>query len=318
MCAGDFVEVYSAQDQAASFDCVATCFFLDTAHNILQYMQIIRHILKVKSQRCLLRHVVLANAQISICKWCPFIAVLTTYGSVDLVLLGWQHITSFNTCKSFATYSRSDLHLQGVPNFQHSFYPVLLGWQRLSSWSTFRSYATMRKSLQHKHSCCCDTSMSLYLLLQTVLVHRMVLWKDRTCPVHASIYAHHELESAFNHWCYDSQDGGCWINLGPLLFHWADAHTYLPEEELSIELSLEEVEAAAKQLGFKTIKREMVSAAYMTNLRYVLLCCIGRLTLQLCFLLFPMLEKRPLQQMMVLHVKHTKVQALHHMCMVSC
>jgi len=52
-----------------------------------------------------------------------------------------------------------------------------------------------------------------------------------------------------------------------LLFHWADAHTYLPEEELSIELSLEEVEAAAKQLGFKTIKREMVSAAYMTNLR---------------------------------------------------
>ena len=48
MCAGDFVEVYSAPDQAASFDCVATCFFLDTAHNILQYMQIIRHILKVR------------------------------------------------------------------------------------------------------------------------------------------------------------------------------------------------------------------------------------------------------------------------------
>ena len=48
MCAGDFVEVYSAQDQAASFDCVATCFFLDTAHNVLQYMQIIRHILKVR------------------------------------------------------------------------------------------------------------------------------------------------------------------------------------------------------------------------------------------------------------------------------
>jgi len=72
-----------------------------------------------------------------------------------------------------------------------------------------------------------------------------------------------------------------------LLFHWADAHTYLPEEELSIELSLEEVEAAAKQLGFKTIKREMVSAAYMTNLRHVLLWMTGWLTLQLCFLLFP-------------------------------
>ena len=64
-----------------------------------------------------------------------------------------------------------------------------------------------------------------------------------------------------------TQDGGCWINLGPLLFHWADAHTYLPEEELSIELSLEEVEAAAKQLGFKTIKREMGPAAYMANLK---------------------------------------------------
>ena len=52
------------------------------------------------------------------------------------------------------------------------------------------------------------------------------------------------------------------------MFHWADAHTYLTEEELSIELSLEEVEAAAKQLGFKVIKREMVPAAYMANLRY--------------------------------------------------
>ena len=48
MCAGDFVEVYSEPHQAGSFDCVATCFFLDTAHNILQYMQIIKHILKVR------------------------------------------------------------------------------------------------------------------------------------------------------------------------------------------------------------------------------------------------------------------------------
>lgn len=110
------------------------------------------------------------------------------------------------------------------------------------------------------------------------------------------------------YYCY-SQDGGCWINLGPLLFHWADAHTYLPEEELSIELSLEEVEAAAKLLGFKTIKREMVSAAYMTNLRYVLLCFAIRLTLQLCFLLFRLTKDCPLQQLFVLHMKHTKVQA---------
>lgn len=68
--------------------------------------------------------------------------------------------------------------------------------------------------------------------------------------------------------CLNVQDGGCWVNLGPLLYHWADAHTYLAEEEVSVELSLEEVEAAAKQVGFKTVKREMVPAAYMTNLRY--------------------------------------------------
>ena len=44
MCGGDFVEVY--RDQAAVFDCVATCFFLDTAHNVIEYMQVIWHTLK--------------------------------------------------------------------------------------------------------------------------------------------------------------------------------------------------------------------------------------------------------------------------------
>ena len=63
------------------------------------------------------------------------------------------------------------------------------------------------------------------------------------------------------------QEGGLWINLGPLLYHWADAHTYLPEGELSIELSLEEVEAAAAQIGFKTLQREIVPSAYMANLK---------------------------------------------------
>ena len=47
MCAGDFVEVYGAHSQAGAWDCVATCFFLDTAHNIVQYMEVIRHCLKV-------------------------------------------------------------------------------------------------------------------------------------------------------------------------------------------------------------------------------------------------------------------------------
>ena len=39
--------------------------------------------------------------------------------------------------------------------------------------------------------------------------------------------------------------GGYFVNLGPLLYHWADA----PGEELSVELSLEEVKAAAAQVG---------------------------------------------------------------------
>jgi len=77
MCAGDFVEVYSAPDQAASFDCVATCFFLDTAHNILQYMQIIRHILKVRSQFA-------SGANLS--------QLLNMLGSVYLVFLGSVHL----------------------------------------------------------------------------------------------------------------------------------------------------------------------------------------------------------------------------------
>ena len=47
MVAGDFVEVYSRPDQAEAFHAVVTCFFLDTAHNIIEYMEVLRHVLKV-------------------------------------------------------------------------------------------------------------------------------------------------------------------------------------------------------------------------------------------------------------------------------
>ena len=47
MVAGDFAEVFSRPDQAETFDAVVTCFFLDTAHNIIEYMEVIRHALKV-------------------------------------------------------------------------------------------------------------------------------------------------------------------------------------------------------------------------------------------------------------------------------
>uniref|UniRef100_A0AAV2MTK3 Carnosine N-methyltransferase n=1 Tax=Knipowitschia caucasica TaxID=637954 RepID=A0AAV2MTK3_KNICA len=43
MVAGDFVEVYTEQD---SWDCVATCFFIDTAHNVIEYIETIWKILK--------------------------------------------------------------------------------------------------------------------------------------------------------------------------------------------------------------------------------------------------------------------------------
>ncbi|KAG0497177.1 hypothetical protein HPP92_001868 [Vanilla planifolia] len=46
MCGGDFVEVYNDVDQEASWDAVVTCFFLDTAHNIVEYMEVISKVLK--------------------------------------------------------------------------------------------------------------------------------------------------------------------------------------------------------------------------------------------------------------------------------
>ncbi|XP_062180101.1 uncharacterized protein LOC133884637 isoform X2 [Phragmites australis] len=46
MCAGDFVEVYSEESQETAWDAVVTCFFLDTAHNIVEYIEIISKVLK--------------------------------------------------------------------------------------------------------------------------------------------------------------------------------------------------------------------------------------------------------------------------------
>eukprot|EP00798_Chlamydomonas_sp_ICE-L_P009788 gene9788-7673_t len=46
MSAGDFVEVYSTPAMESTFDCVVTCFFIDTAHNVLQYLDVMAHCLK--------------------------------------------------------------------------------------------------------------------------------------------------------------------------------------------------------------------------------------------------------------------------------
>ncbi|CAO3652071.1 unnamed protein product [Cunninghamella echinulata] len=46
MVAGDFLEVYTTEENQNAWDCVVTCFFIDTAKNIIQYMEVIHSILK--------------------------------------------------------------------------------------------------------------------------------------------------------------------------------------------------------------------------------------------------------------------------------
>ena len=43
MTAGDFLEVYQEKDE---WDCLVTCFFIDTAHNVIDYIEKIYDILK--------------------------------------------------------------------------------------------------------------------------------------------------------------------------------------------------------------------------------------------------------------------------------
>ncbi|XP_058071719.1 uncharacterized protein LOC131220871 isoform X3 [Magnolia sinica] len=61
------------------------------------------------------------------------------------------------------------------------------------------------------------------------------------------------------------KDGGVWINLGPLLYHFAD--TYGPEDEMSIELSLEDVKKVAFDNGFKLEMEKTIETTYTANLR---------------------------------------------------
>jgi len=45
MNAGDFQEIY--EEQVEEWDCVATCFFIDTANNVIEYIRLISQLLKV-------------------------------------------------------------------------------------------------------------------------------------------------------------------------------------------------------------------------------------------------------------------------------
>ncbi|XP_042011447.1 carnosine N-methyltransferase-like [Salvia splendens] len=61
------------------------------------------------------------------------------------------------------------------------------------------------------------------------------------------------------------KDGGVWINLGPLLYHFADAHNQ--DDEMSIELSLEDVKRVAFHHGFEIEKESTIATTYTTNQR---------------------------------------------------
>ncbi|KAL8153757.1 hypothetical protein V2J09_011517 [Rumex salicifolius] len=61
------------------------------------------------------------------------------------------------------------------------------------------------------------------------------------------------------------KDGGVWINLGPLLYHFADM--YCQDNEMSIELSLEDVKKVALQIGFELEKETTIKTTYTTNPR---------------------------------------------------
>ncbi|RKP22465.1 N2227-like protein [Syncephalis pseudoplumigaleata] len=46
MVAGEFIEVYDDPKQYGTWDCIVTCYFIDTAHNIMEYLDTIRKLLK--------------------------------------------------------------------------------------------------------------------------------------------------------------------------------------------------------------------------------------------------------------------------------
>ena len=59
--------------------------------------------------------------------------------------------------------------------------------------------------------------------------------------------------------------GGVWVNLGPLLYHFADAFTADGREEMSVEVSLEDVKRVAVAHGFELEREDMVQAMYTAN-----------------------------------------------------
>ena len=69
--------------------------------------------------------------------------------------------------------------------------------------------------------------------------------------------------------------GGVWINLGPLLYHWAStADADSPDDERygqSVELSWEELEAVIKGTGFTFVReKEYLNVTYAGNKKFLM------------------------------------------------
>ena len=65
--------------------------------------------------------------------------------------------------------------------------------------------------------------------------------------------------------------GGTWINFGPLLYHWAEGAGYVGDgEELSVEMSLDDVCVVAESVGLRIETREMAEARYTSDARSML------------------------------------------------
>lgn len=60
--------------------------------------------------------------------------------------------------------------------------------------------------------------------------------------------------------------GGIWINLGPLLYHWAqDNPSGARPTELSVEVPLEGVKSLAIQMGFEMLEESEGNASYLAD-----------------------------------------------------
>lgn len=46
MCAGDFTQIYRGEEHVGAWDAVITCFFIDTAPVVIEYIEVIERILK--------------------------------------------------------------------------------------------------------------------------------------------------------------------------------------------------------------------------------------------------------------------------------